>query len=89
MVVNGRRRVNPLPDNEILRLVHIQTNCRRRFKVQLKWENEDHMGSKTLREKEKLLVNKQFLLFSQCFPQLYISLVHQNAALCGKGLKGK
>ena len=28
---------------------------------------------------------KQFLLFSQCFPQL-ISLVRQNAALCGNGL---
>ena len=27
---------------------------------------------------------KQFLLFSQCFPQLYI--VCQNAALCGNGL---
>ena len=29
---------------------------------------------------------KQFLLFSQCFPQLYISLEHQNAALCGNEL---
>ena len=28
---------------------------------------------------------KQFLLFSQCFPKLYI-LVCQNAALCGNGL---
>ena len=30
---------------------------------------------------------KQFLLFSQCFPQP-ISLLHQNVALCGNGLKG-
>ena len=30
---------------------------------------------------------KQFLLFSQCFPQLYnLSLVRQSAALCGNGL---
>ena len=29
---------------------------------------------------------KQFLLFSQCFPQLYIILVLQNAVLCGNGL---
>ena len=29
---------------------------------------------------------KQFLLFSQCFLQIYIFQVHQNAALCGNGL---
>ena len=30
---------------------------------------------------------KQFLLFSQCFPQLYtVSFVHQNAVLCKNGL---
>ena len=37
-------------------------------------------------KKEEIACNKQFLLFSQCFPQLYI-LVRQNAALCGNGLK--
>ena len=31
--------------------------------------------------------NKPFLHFSQCFPQLYLSLVLQNVALCGNGLK--
>ena len=29
---------------------------------------------------------KQFLLFSQCFPQLCIILVLQNAVLCGNEL---
>ena len=30
--------------------------------------------------------SKQFFLFSQCFPQLYIFSVSQNVALCGNGL---
>ena len=37
--------------------------------------------------KGEIACYKQYLLFSQCFPQLYISLVHRNAALCGNGLK--
>ena len=32
--------------------------------------------------KGEIACHKQVLLFSQCFPQLYISLVRQNAALC-------
>ena len=36
------------------------------------------------REKEKLFVASKFLLFSQCFPQLYICSA-SNAALCGNG----
>ena len=28
----------------------------------------------------------QFLLFSQCFPQLYIFIVRQNVLVCGNGL---
>ena len=36
--------------------------------------------------KGEIACNKQFLLFSQCFPQLPISLVRQNVALCGNGL---
>ena len=35
--------------------------------------------------KEEIACYKQFLLFSYCFQQL--SLVHQNAGLCGNGLK--
>ena len=31
--------------------------------------------------KGEIACYKQFLLFSQCFPQLYISLLHQNVAL--------
>ena len=37
--------------------------------------------------KGEIARNKQFLLFSQCFPQLYIYVVRQNAAKCGDGLK--
>ena len=44
--------------------------------------------------KGEIAFNKQFLLFSQCFPQLcifsafhsYVSLVRQNAVLCGNWL---
>ena len=35
--------------------------------------------------KGEIACYKQFLLSSQCFPQLYIS-EHQNVALCGNGL---
>ena len=38
--------------------------------------------------KGEIACPKQFLLFSQCFPHLYSkSVVCQNAALCGHGLK--
>ena len=38
--------------------------------------------------KGEIACYKQFLLFSQCFPQLCILTV-SNAALCGDGLKGE
>ena len=37
--------------------------------------------------KGEIACYKKFLLFSQCFPQLYISLARQNAPLCGNGLR--
>ena len=37
--------------------------------------------------KGEIACYKQFHLFSQCFPQQYIYLVDQNAALCGNWLK--
>ena len=37
--------------------------------------------------KGEIACNKQFLLFSQCFPQLYICSVTKNAVLCGNGLR--
>ena len=43
------------------------------------------MGWKALREKEKLLVTSNFSFPHNVF-QSYISLVRQNAALCGTGL---
>ena len=36
--------------------------------------------------KEEIVCYKQFLHFSQSFPELYISLVRQNVVLCGNGL---
>ena len=44
------------------------------------------MVEKILRKGE-IACHKQFLLFSQCFPQLYISvMLSQNAALSGNWL---
>ena len=37
-------------------------------------------------KKEEIACYQQFLLFSQCFPQWYISLVRQNVALSGNRL---
>ena len=39
--------------------------------------------------KGEIAYYKQFLLFSHYVFQSYISLVHQNAALCGNGLSTK
>ena len=47
-----------------------------------------HIGLKTLREKEKLLVSSNFAFSHNVFHN-NISLVRQNAALCGNGLKAE
>ena len=39
--------------------------------------------------KGEIACYKQFLFFSLCFLQLYMSLMCQNEALCGNGLKKK
>ena len=44
------------------------------------------MENKNIVRKGEIACYKQFLLFSQCFPQLYI--LHQNAAVCPNGLTG-
>ena len=54
-------------------------------KSAIKMENKYHKGLKTLREKEKLLVTSNFS-FSHTVFYSYISLVCQNAVLCGNGL---
>ena len=48
---------SPLQD---FRLVQIETNCRRHFKVHLKWKTSTIKGRNTLWEKEKLLVISNF-----------------------------
>ena len=50
-------------------------------------KNKSNIGYKTLREKEKLLVTSNFSCSHNVFLSC-ISLVHQNAALCGNGLSG-
>ena len=54
------------------RLVQIQTNCRRHFKVQLKRKISTIHGRKTLWEKEKLLVTRNFFFSHNVFHS-YIS----------------
>ena len=49
-------------------------------------KNKCHVGWNTLWEKEKLHVKSNFSFFHNVFHS-YISLVHQNAALCGNRLK--
>ena len=51
-------------------------------------KNKYHLGKKTLWEKEKLLVPSNFAFSHNVFHS-YISLVHQNAVLCGNGLSRK
>ena len=60
---------NPLPDDKIFRLVQNETNCRQHSKVHLKWKICTMQGRKHCYKRRCLL---QFLLFSQCFPQLDI-----------------
>ena len=48
-------------------------------------KNKSHIVLKTLRVKEKLLVKSNFSSSHSVF-QSYISLVRQNAELCGIGL---
>ena len=48
-------------------------------------ENKYHLRKKTLWEKDKLLVPSNFSFSHNVFHS-YISLVHQNAVLCGTGL---
>ena len=77
---------NPLQDDKNFRLVQIERNCRRHFKVHLNEKKKKyHIGWKTLWEKEKLLVTSNFSFSHNVFHS-YISSVRQNAALCGDWL---
>ena len=49
-------------------------------------ENKYHIRVENIVRKEEIACYKQFLLFSQCFPQLYNAVLRQNAVLCGNGL---
>ena len=72
--------LNPLPDNKILdwsKLKQIADD----FKVHLKQKISTILGRKNC-EKRRNCFYKQFLLFSQCFLQVYIF----SASKCGNGL---
>ena len=78
--------INPLPDDKILdwsKLKQITDDILKCIqngnKVQYRTENIVRKG--------EIACYKQFLLFSQCFHfHSFISLVRQNAALCGEKL---
>ena len=63
------------------RLVQIETNRRRYFKVHLNEKLVPYQVENIVRKGEIACYN-QFLLFSQCF----LPLVCQNASLCGNGI---
>ena len=63
----GHRKNNPLPDDKILdwsKLKQIADDILKCISVPYRVENIVRKG--------EIACNKQYLLFSQCFPQLYI-----------------
>ena len=81
----ARERVNPLPDDKILDWSKLK-QIADILSVLIKMKHKFHNRSKNIVRKGEIACYKQFLLFSQCFPPLYISLVCQNVALCGNWL---
>ena len=84
---------NPLPDDKILdmsklrqnfRHVQIETNCRQHLKVQSKWKISAIQARKHCVKRRNCLL-QAISPFLTIFHN-YISLVHQNVALCGNGL---
>ena len=65
-------------------MVPIETS-RQHFKVHLKWKTSAILDRKHCEKKEKLLDTRNFSFSHNVFLS-YISIVHQNAALCGNGL---
>ena len=53
-------------------LVNSETNCRRHFKVHLKWEKKVSHGVENIVSKGEIARYKQFLIFSQSFLLLHI-----------------
>ena len=48
--------LNPSPDDKIFRLVQIETNCRRHFKVNLKWKISTIQGRKHCEKRKNCLL---------------------------------
>ena len=69
--------VNPLPDNKILDWSKLKQIAN--ILNFIKNENLVQDGEENIERKGKKYCYKQFLLFSQCFPQLYI----HTASKCG------
>ena len=67
------------------RLFQIEGLCRQQFQIWRKWLKVIQTGSKTLWEKEKLLVTSNFSFSRSAFKRL-VSQGHQKGSLCGNGL---
>ena len=77
--------IEPITRRQNFRQVLVETNCRRHFKVNLKWK----IGAIQCRkhcEKRRNCLLQAISPFSHNVFHSYISLVRQDAALCGNGL---
>ena len=64
---------NPLPDDKILDWSKLEKKLQTTFKSAFKMENKSvPYRVENIMRKTEIACYKQFLLFSQCFPQLYI-----------------
>ena len=68
------------------KLFQTERACRRQFKICLKWQKILQMGRKTLWEKEKLLITRNFSFSHSVFKRLLLQ-TRKNQGLFGKGLK--
>ena len=68
------------------RLVQIETNCRRHFKVYLKWKISTIHARKHCEKRRNCLLQAISPFLTMFFTAIYLSLVRQNEVLCGNGL---
>ena len=73
----------PITRRHNFRLVQIETNCRRHFKVHLKRKISAMSGIKHCERRRNCLL-QAILLFLQCFPQLYVFSVSKCGIVCDR-----
>ena len=73
--------IEPITRRQNFRLVQFETNCRRHFKMHLKLKKKKIVPYRVenIVRKGEIACYKQFLLFSSCFPQIYLI----SASKCG------